>query len=507
MVFTKQLGDAIAASTGAADAGKAIKSDSTGKIDPSLNNLVGRPVSSEGGRVVLAYPGNASAIGEAASTWVLGVAADNSLRVYRRNSANVLLTPLQISEGGAVSGGNYSASSSYGFISDVSSGSQGTLSFRTGGSIRWDVLKDNAAESGGNAGSDFAINRYSDSGSYLNTPFKITRSNAFINFGGSIGSGSGSSWSMTTAGLLTTSNDTLNQNTAAGANGRMFWQSGGINRWAAGKNSTAESGSNAGSDWQLWAYDDSGNFLRNPLTVTRSSGNVQIGTGLIVTNSGAIVSTGVGLGSVSGNTRGTGAIDLQINRAAATQVASGSYSFVVGQNNTASGANSVAIGQGCAATQTNSMALGRNATTKRAGELAFSGAASFAAAGDAQTSEMVLVGTTTNATPLTLTSPTRITLNDSTTIVFEILVVGRRSAVNESAGYHFRGVIDRNSGAASTRIVGIVSKTTIAEDQMLWDANVSADSTNGAIQIQVTGEASKTIGWVAYARLVEIVLA
>lgn len=431
MVSTKQLGDAIAASAGAADAGKAIKTNSSGQIDGTLvgslwsNNFVARPIGSEGGQYVLAYPGNNSATAEGASTWNIDVDSSNTLRVFRLNSANVLATPLQISEAGATT------------------------------------------------------------------------------FGGTIGA---SSWSLTAGGLLTTAGDTINQNTATATSGRYFWQTSGSNRWAIGKDAATESGSNVGADLRIWAYDDSGNFIRNNICFFRSSGNSQFG-GIAITNSGVLQTTGTGLGAVSGNNRGSGAVDLQVNRTSATQVASGNYSLVAGQNNSAAGANSVALGLGCSAAQSNSIALGRNAVTKRSGEFAYSSAASFITAGDAQTSQMILVGTTTNATPLTLTSPTRITLADSTTIVFEILVVGRRSAVNESAGYHFRGLIDRNSGAASTRIVGLVAKTIVAEDQMLWDANVSADTTNGAIQIQVTGEASKTIGWVAYARLVEIVLA
>lgn len=44
-------------------------------------------------------------------------------------------------------------------------------------------------------------------------------------------------------------------------------------------NTTSESGTNAGSDWELYRYDDSGVFLGTPLAVTRSSGLITLGSG------------------------------------------------------------------------------------------------------------------------------------------------------------------------------------------------------------------------------------
>ena len=49
-------------------------------------------------------------------------------------------------------------------------------------------------------------------------------------------------------------------------------------RWNGGANNTAESGSNAGSDYNICSYSDSGSFLTCPLTITRSTGNVTIGS-------------------------------------------------------------------------------------------------------------------------------------------------------------------------------------------------------------------------------------
>jgi trimeric autotransporter adhesin len=72
--------------------------------------------------------------------------------------------------------------------------------------------------------------------------------------------------------------------------------------------------------------------------------------GLKINADGSIVTVGTGTGSVAGNARGAGAVDLQTTRAVAASVASGANSFVVGENNKASAQYSVAMGYNNAAT-------------------------------------------------------------------------------------------------------------------------------------------------------------
>lgn len=70
------------------------------------------------------------------------------------------------------------------FITSVFvTGAAGTarlLGFLTGNLNRWLVSADATAESGGNAGSDFAIYRYDDAGAFLGQPFYIQRSTGDI---------------------------------------------------------------------------------------------------------------------------------------------------------------------------------------------------------------------------------------------------------------------------------------------------------------------------------------
>lgn len=59
-------------------------------------------------------------------------------------------------------------------------GQQRNFNFRTGVSARWQINTDNGAESGSNAGSNFNINRYDDTGAFLDTPITISRATGRI---------------------------------------------------------------------------------------------------------------------------------------------------------------------------------------------------------------------------------------------------------------------------------------------------------------------------------------
>lgn len=131
----------------------------------------------------------------------------------------------------------------------------------------------------------------------------------------------------------------------------------------------------------------------------------------------------------------------------------------------------------------------------------------FSAHGDASTVINVLRNSTSNnsQTELFLNgSSVRLVLSNDTSWIFDCKIVARRTdADNESAGYLLEGMIDRQTNAASTALVGTVTKTVYSEDSD-WDVTAEADSTNGALVIKVTGETSKTIRWAASCRTVEV---
>jgi len=124
--------------------------------------------------------------------------------------------------------------------------------------------------------------------------------------------------------------------TTTGLTAGMGCATAGIGRWAIGKNQSLETGSNAGSDFGLYAYSDSGSYLGGPILVTRATGLVSIGAfsggnsltvsgtstfgsitvsgtnGVAATINGAMVNNGLIAitGSVGGGFSGTAAVEV-----------------------------------------------------------------------------------------------------------------------------------------------------------------------------------------------------
>jgi hypothetical protein len=95
----------------------------------------------------------------------------------------------------------------------------------------------------------------------------------------------------------------------AGSFRNFFWLSGGNTRWGLGVDNANEAGGNAGSDFNLTAFDDLGNQLGAPVFhITRSNGFLTIGGGASVT---AGLSVGAALGVIGNITCGWNAAGHQ----------------------------------------------------------------------------------------------------------------------------------------------------------------------------------------------------
>tara|TARA_Y100000034_G_scaffold67010_1_gene80863 strand:+ start:2207 stop:3811 length:1605 start_codon:yes stop_codon:yes gene_type:complete len=95
-------------------------------------------------------------------------------------------------------------------------------------------------------------------------------------------------------------------------------------------------------------------------------------------------------------------------------------------------------------------------------------------------------------------SSTQMVLRDDTTWCFSLLIVARRTdATGDRRSWRLDGMINRDTGVATTTIDGTPLKTAIAATAgaATWDVDVAADTTNGALQVLVTGEVAKTIRW------------
>ena len=192
-------------------------------------------------------------------------------------------------------------------------------------------------------------------------------------------------------------------------------------------------------------------------------------------------------------------------------VASNSYSTIGGgQQNTVAGFRAT-VGGG-----SNNDATGSSATVA-GGERGladqygmFSHASGrFSLDGDAQFSRMVLRRQTTDATPTVLhadggagSASTRVALPAESAYCFDVYVIatqtgGVAGTASDSAWWHFRGGIKRDNSNNTTLIGTNISETGADAGASTWAVTVTADDTNEALQIEVTGEVDKTIRWVA----------
>lgn len=180
-----------------------------------------------------------------------------------------------------------------------------------------------------------------------------------------------------------------------------------------------------------------------------------------------------------------------------------------GQSNVASGASSFVAGRENVASSEWTVATGRNASASVPGERAHAGDM-FSVKGDAQNRTFILRNQTTTATVTELfansAATARMALPADSTWTFSALVTARRTdADNESAGYKIEGVVDRNATANTVSFVGVPTVTVLGEDVAAWDCQVGVNAAAGALTVQVVGEASKTIRWVAVVNVVQVI--
>ena len=139
------------------------------------------------------------------------------------------------------------------------------------------------------------------------------------------------------------------------------------------------------------------------------------------------------------------------------------------------------------------------------GPVAISGG-NFSVYGDARSFMAVMRNSTSNATQTELFldgSSERLVVPADTTWAFHIHLVARRTDEDgESAAFLMDGCIDNNAG--TTALVGTVSTTVLARDSVAWTVTAIADDTSENLKILVTGEAAKTIRWVAFITIIEV---
>jgi len=133
----------------------------------------------------------------------------------------------------------------------------------------------------------------------------------------------------------------------------------------------------------------------------------------------------------------------------------------------------------------------------------------FSLAGDAQITSMVLRYATTDGTTQALTTDAsapgasnQILLPNNSSYHVRVEITCKNTGAQESGAWTLEGGADRAATAASTGINGF-AKTTHHRDDATWDVAAVADTTNGAVRINVTGSAGKTVRWVGRVYITE----
>jgi hypothetical protein len=191
-----------------------------------------------------------------------------------------------------------------------------------------------------------------------------------------------------------------------------------------------------------------------------------------------------------------------------TTIASGAFAHAEGLNTSASGASSHAEGANTVASGVGSHAQGIGAKATRRAQVAQSGER-INETGDAQSSVMTLMAYTTDATVCTMTvdgrtfvysgpETTIYTMPPGTATMFELLIAAHNPMADEAAGWKIKGMIARPQEFDDVYLVGDLMVDNWRDtNAAIWSVVVTADTTNQCLKVAVTGEESKTIGWIA----------
>lgn len=275
-------------------------------------------------------------------------------------------------------------------------------------------------------------------------------------------------------------------------------------------------------NWDQAIYTAIPNNSINVVQFAAKGSGANIGIALTPKGTGYLSAHVPNSAASGGSARGTYAVDWQTSRTSATQVASGAQSVLLGgDQNTASGDRSVVGGSACTGSGTNSVAIGLSNSATFTAAVAIGRSNSSAAAhalstgifgtayvagmrahgngvalGQAQEICQISVATTTtNSEVECLTvSSTRWVLRAGSVWSGTLYITGNKSDGTAFAAYERQVRIRRVVN--TTSLVGTVN--TIGTDEAAGTSiSVTADDTNEALRVGVTGVSGETWTWTA----------
>lgn len=122
---------------------------------------------------------------------------------------------------------------------------------------------------------------------------------------------------------------------------------------------------------------------------------------------------------------------------------------------------------------------------------------------EASKRDLVLAVQTTNdiEAEVLLSDGSKIAIVEGTTAMFKATVVA--SSDSAKSAFTVRGVIDHTGGNIS--IIGDNIVETISDSDLGWTADLSADSSNNALKITVTGSAATIVDWTVFVEISEVI--
>ena len=205
-------------------------------------------------------------VADAAGRWPAMFMSGGDYRTVLEDAAGTVIATDDPVEGDDAAGGEIA------LVGGASGTTAGRISGARPSGKRWQIdLGDTTAETGANSGSAFTVTRYSDAGSLIGTPVTINRATGAFTLTGDV------SVNKTTPTVALTR--------AAGTAAAVAGQTGGLDRWRVVLgNSALETGSNAGSAFEVQRFNDAGTLLDAPITIARDTGRVSFTSAAVDNN-------------------------------------------------------------------------------------------------------------------------------------------------------------------------------------------------------------------------------